>query len=73
MPTHEIYLLTHVHVVRAKEGRDAAEIDFPLSFMQNEREDRDKVIVKLTVEVALLLLELGAIKWRKLLVRENWK
>ena len=56
----------------AKESRYGATVDLPNFFLQTEQEN-ENVLLKLTVALALLLVECDPVRWRKHLQKENGK
>jgi hypothetical protein len=70
-PTPDFYAFKYICAVIAKEARDVASVDLPGFFLQTEQEGDDVILLKLTGEVALLLVECEPNKWRKHLHKEN--
>ena len=57
----------------AKEGRDCATVDLPGFFLQTEQEENSDLLLKLTGQVAALLVKSDKDKWGKHLQKENGK
>ena len=72
-PTPDFYAFKYICAVIAREGRDAATVDLPGFFLQTEQEGDELILLKLTGEVALLLVECEPDKWKKHLQKENGK
>ena len=70
-PTPDFYSFKYICAVIAKEGRDVATVDLPGFFLQTEQEGEELILLKLTGEVALLLVECDEGKWKKHLKQEN--
>ena len=72
-PTPDFFTFKYACAIIAKESRDVATVDLPGFFLQTEMEGEDKILLKITGAVALLLVESNKQKWRKHLVKENGK
>ena len=70
-PTPDFYAFKYICAVIAKEARDVASVDLPGFFLQTEQEGDEVILLKLTGEVALLLVECEPNRWRKHLQKEN--
>ena len=70
-PTPDFYAFKYICAVIAKEGRDVATVDLPGFFLQTEQEGDELILLKLTGEVALLLVECNEKKWKKHLHKEH--
>ena len=69
-PTPDFYAFKFVCAVIAREQRDVASVDLPGFFLQTDQDE--KILLKLTGAVALLLVESDS-KWKKHLRKENGK
>ena len=56
-PTPNFYASKYIIVVIAKEGRDCTTVDLPGFFLQTEQEENSNLLLKLTGQVAVLLVE----------------
>ena len=66
--------MKHAEAVAAKQSRDAGTVDLLAFFLQTKSNEEEKLlIIKLTGEVFLLLVECDESKWRKILRKENGK
>ena len=72
-PTINFFAFKCFCALFAKEGRDAAAIDFPGFFLQTENEGNEPVLLKIAGTVALLLAESNLNKQKKHLRKENGK
>ena len=72
-PIPDFCAFKYICAVIAKESRDIATIDLPGFFLQTEMERDDKILLKITGAVALLLVESNPEKWQTHLVKENGK
>jgi hypothetical protein len=70
-PTPDFYAFKFIAAVIAREGRDVASVDLPGFFLQTDQDE--KILLKVTGAVALLLVESEPSKWRKHLRKENGK
>jgi hypothetical protein len=70
-PTPDFYAFKFIAAVIAREGRDVASVDLPGFFLQTDQDE--KILLKVTGAVALLLVESEPDKWRKHLRKENGK
>jgi hypothetical protein len=70
-PTPDFYAFKFIAAVIAREGRDVASVDLPGFFLQTDQDE--KILLKVTGAVALLLVESEPAKWRKHLRKENGK
>jgi hypothetical protein len=70
-PTPDFYAFKFIAAVIAREGRDAATVDLPGFFLQTDQDE--KILLKVTGAVALLLVESDPNTWRKHLQKENGK
>ena len=72
-PTPDFYAFKYIIAMIAKEGRDCATVDLPGFFLQTEQEENSDLLLKLTGQVAALLVESDEDKWGKHLRKENGK
>ena len=72
-PTPDFYAFKYIIAMIAKEGRDCATVDLPGFFLQTEQEENSDLLLKLTGQVAALLVESDEDKWGKHLQKENGK
>ena len=72
-PTPDFYAFKYICAIIAKEARDVATVDLPGFFLQTEQEGEELILLKLTGEVALLLVECDPNRWKKHLRKENGK
>ena len=72
-PTPDFYAFKYICAMIAKEGRDVATVDLPGFFLQTEQEGEEDILLKLTGDVALLLVECEPSKWKKHIRKENGK
>ena len=72
-PTPDFYAFKFICAMIAREGRDVATADLPGFFLQTEQEGDEVIMLKLTGEVALLLVECEPDKWRKHIRKEDGK
>lgn len=70
-PTPDFYAFKFIAAVIAREGRDVATVDLPGFFLQTDQDE--KILLKVTGAVALLLVESDPDKWRKHLKKERGK
>ena len=70
-PTPDFYSFKFIAAVIAREGRDVATVDLPGFFLQTDQDE--KILLKVTGAVALLLVESDSAKWKKHLRKENGK
>ena len=70
-PTPDFYSFKFIAAIIAKECRDAASVDLPGFFLQTDQEER--ILLKVTGAIALLLVESEPGKWKKHLRQENGK
>ena len=70
-PTPDFYAFKYIIALIAKEGRDCATVDLPGFFLQTEQEENSDLMLKLTGQVAALLVESDEQKWAKHLKEEN--
>ena len=70
-PTPDFYAFKYIIALIAKEGRDCATVDLPGFFLQTEQEEDSDLMLKLTGQVAALLVESDEQKWAKHLKQEN--
>ena len=70
-PTPDYYAFKYIIALIAKEGRDCATVDLPGFFLQTEQEEDSDLMLKLTGQVAALLVESDEQKWAKHLKEEN--
>ena len=56
-PIPDFYTFKYICAIIAKELRDVATVDLPSFFFQTEIEEDDKILLKITGAVALLLVE----------------
>ena len=72
-PTPDFYAFKYIIAMIAKENRDCATVDLPGFFLQTEQEENSDLLLKLTGQVAALLVESDESKWGKHLRKENGK
>ena len=72
-PTPDFYTFKNICAIIAKESRDVATIDLPGFFLQTKMEGEERILLKLTGAVELLLFESNPTRWKKHLARENCK
>ena len=72
-PTPDFCTFKHICSIIAREGRDTATAYLPGLFLQTEHKGDERSLLKLTGEVALLLVESDPIKWEKYLRRDDGK
>ena len=73
LPTPDFYAFKYICALIAKESRDVATLNFPGFFLQTEQEGEEMILLKLTGEVVLLLIECEPSKWTKHLQYKNGK
>lgn len=72
-PTPDFYSFKYICAIIAKECRDVATVDLPGFSLQTEQDGDKDIILKLSGEVALLLVECDEDRWKKHLRKENGK
>lgn len=63
-PILDFYAFKYVYAIIAKEEKDMVTVDLPRYFLQTEMDGEEKIILKLTRAIVLLLVELDPRRWK---------